>query len=81
MVFAFFSVSSSKLPSYILPIFPALAILVALHLARAGRALIAAQGAAYAVLGLAIALLAPQVLRAATDDLPVALLSKWLLGL
>ena len=77
MVFAFFSVSSSKLPSYILPIFPALAILVALHFTRAGRALIAAQAAAYAVLGLAIALLAPQVLRAATDDLPAALLLRY----
>jgi len=32
LVFVFFSVSDSKLPSYILPIFPALAALVALHL-------------------------------------------------
>ena len=43
MVFVFFSASSSKLPSYILPIFPALAVLVALHAASAGRALLAAQ--------------------------------------
>ena len=32
VVFVFFSVSKSKLPFYILPIFPALAILVAVHL-------------------------------------------------
>ena len=31
-IFAFFSVSSSKLPSYILPVFPALALLIALYL-------------------------------------------------
>ena len=33
-IFFFFSISSSKLPSYILPVFPALALLVALHLER-----------------------------------------------
>jgi len=30
-IFIFFSISGSKLPSYILPIFPALALLIALH--------------------------------------------------
>ncbi|MBV8667411.1 MAG: glycosyltransferase family 39 protein [Burkholderiaceae bacterium] len=35
-IFFFFSISDSKLPSYILPIFPALAVLIALHLERAG---------------------------------------------
>jgi len=33
-IFLFFSVSSSKLPSYILPIFPALALLIARHIDR-----------------------------------------------
>ncbi len=33
-IFFFFSISSSKLPSYILPIFPALALLIAMHLER-----------------------------------------------
>ncbi|MDP2785070.1 MAG: glycosyltransferase family 39 protein [Sulfurimicrobium sp.] len=33
-IFFFFSISSSKLPSYILPIFPALALLTGQHLAR-----------------------------------------------
>jgi len=77
LVFAFFSASSSKLPSYILPIFPALAILAALHLARAGRALLAAQGAAYAAMGLALALLAPRILLVASDELPSALLARY----
>ena len=33
-IFVFFSISSSKLPSYILPVFPALALLIAMHLDR-----------------------------------------------
>ena len=36
-IFFFFSVSSSKLPSYILPIFPALALLIACYLQRVSR--------------------------------------------
>jgi 4-amino-4-deoxy-L-arabinose transferase-like glycosyltransferase len=41
-IFFFFSISDSKLPSYILPIFPALALLIALHLNhKAHRGLIA----------------------------------------
>lgn len=36
-IFFFFSISSSKLPSYILPIFPALALLIACHLDAASR--------------------------------------------
>lgn len=57
-IFVFFSVSSSKLPSYILPIFPALALLIGLHLERASHrtlmfnagltALAGAAGLAYA---------------------------------
>jgi len=76
-VFVFFSASSSKLPSYTLPIFPALAVLVALHAASAGRALLAAQGALYAGLGVATALLAPQIMRAASAELPAELLGEY----
>jgi len=36
-IFVFFSVSGSKLPSYILPIFPALALLIACRLQQGGR--------------------------------------------
>jgi 4-amino-4-deoxy-L-arabinose transferase-like glycosyltransferase len=53
VVFAFFSVSGSKLPSYILPMFPALALLVAAQLARASRRLLAAQAGLAALIGLA----------------------------
>ena len=37
LIFVFFSVSGSKLPSYILPMFPALAILAGRELARIGQ--------------------------------------------
>ena len=77
VVFAFFSASSSKLPSYTLPIFPALAILVALHAAKAGRALLAAQSALYAAIGLAAALLAPQIMRTANAEMPAELLANY----
>lgn len=36
-IFFFFSISNSKLPSYILPIFPALALLIAMHLEHKSR--------------------------------------------
>jgi len=36
-IFVFFSISDSKLPSYILPIFPALALLIACHLDNASN--------------------------------------------
>ena len=36
-IFIFFSNSSSKLPGYIVPVFPALALLMAVHLETAGR--------------------------------------------
>ena len=78
MVFVFFSASSSKLASYILPIFPALSVLVGLHAARAGRALLTAQGVLYAVIGLAVALAAPRMLRAADTGLPAELLASYL---
>lgn len=63
-VFVFFSASGSKLPNYILPLFPALALLLGAQLARAGREFHVAQCALAALLGLAAvlaALLAPEV--------------------
>ena len=78
LVFAFFSASGSKLPSYILPIFPALAVLVALHAVSAHRALLAAQGVLYAALGLAMVIFAPRVLRAADTGLPAQMLSQYI---
>lgn len=37
LIFAFFFISGSKLPHYVLPIWPPLAIIVGIYLARAGR--------------------------------------------
>ncbi len=63
-VFVFFSLSGSKLPSYILPLFPAAALLVGRQLSRGTRGLLVAQASLAALLGIALALaagLAPAV--------------------
>ncbi len=52
-IFVFFSISDSKLPSYILPIAPALALLIALQLERASALAIALCGALLAIAGAA----------------------------
>ena len=72
-VFVFFSVSSSKLPSYILPIFPALALLTGDYLARIAPRALAAHAAPYVVIGIVLMGLAPQVIRYADAEVPAAL--------
>ncbi len=62
-IFLFFSVSNSKLPSYILPIFPALALLAGAHLADARRTRLRWDIALYFIVGLALTILAPQAVR------------------
>lgn len=52
-IFFFFSISSSKLPSYILPIFPALALLIARHLDKVSYRAIAISGGMLALAGAA----------------------------
>jgi hypothetical protein len=59
VVLAFFSASSSKLPAYILPMFPALALLAGRYLAEADRKFLLAQGAIVAALGIAAAVILP----------------------
>jgi 4-amino-4-deoxy-L-arabinose transferase-like glycosyltransferase len=60
VVLVFFSASSSKLPAYILPIFPALAVLAGKYLAEPGRKrLLLPQAAIVAALGIAAAFLVP----------------------
>jgi len=54
VVFAFFSLSQSKIFSYILPMFPALALLIGDYLASAGRRMALAQGTLAALLGSAM---------------------------
>jgi len=61
-VFVFFSVSGSKLPSYILPMFPALALLIGRWLVLAQpRRVLAAQAALAAAAGLGIAILGSEL--------------------
>jgi 4-amino-4-deoxy-L-arabinose transferase-like glycosyltransferase len=72
-VFVFFSASSSKLPSYILPILPALALLVADHATRLSARALAWHAAPYAFGGALMMVLAPQVVKFASAEVPVAL--------
>jgi 4-amino-4-deoxy-L-arabinose transferase-like glycosyltransferase len=58
VVFVFFSLSSSKLPSYILPITPALAVLFAIALTRCSRRALAWQWLPIAAFGITVAIVA-----------------------
>ncbi|MBI3095954.1 MAG: glycosyltransferase family 39 protein [Rhodocyclales bacterium] len=74
LVFVFFSVSSSKLASYILPIFPALAALIGLHLAGYAASRRSEWHALPAILvGAVCLLLVPFVTRFASEKVPAAL--------
>jgi 4-amino-4-deoxy-L-arabinose transferase-like glycosyltransferase len=77
LVFAFFSASGSKLPSYILPIFPALALLIGrwIELARPRR-LLAVQAALSSVVGIAVVISGFQISRFFKPDL-AELASSW----
>jgi 4-amino-4-deoxy-L-arabinose transferase-like glycosyltransferase len=77
-IFLFFSISDSKLPSYILPIFPALALLIAALLARAGVRTLYLTAAVFglpAAIGLAFVQRIPDTAR---DAFSAALLVKHL---
>jgi 4-amino-4-deoxy-L-arabinose transferase-like glycosyltransferase len=84
VVFVFFSASSSKLASYILPIFPALAALIGLHLAAHGPSRRIEWHALPAVIiGGACLLLVPYVTRFANAEVPATLYEAyqpWLYG-
>jgi 4-amino-4-deoxy-L-arabinose transferase-like glycosyltransferase len=72
-IFVFFSASGSKLPSYILPVFPALALVIAVRLTTiSGRAL-AWQLAPVAILALAGLIAVPYTARLASASIPVEL--------
>jgi len=74
LVFAFFSASSSKLAPYILPIFPALAALIGLHLASYATARRIEWHALPAIIiGGGGLFLVPFVTRFASEKVPVAL--------
>lgn len=77
VVFVFFSASSSKLGSYILPMFPALALLAGAQLQRASRGLMAAQGVLAIALGVAAWILAQRITGFAEPVLPKELLAGY----
>ncbi|MBZ0090783.1 MAG: glycosyltransferase family 39 protein [Sulfuricellaceae bacterium] len=77
-IFVFFSASDSKLPSYILPIFPALALLMGSRFAAvSGRRLFWLTLPLLPLAALALAL-APKALSMASDEVPLALYQAYL---
>ncbi len=83
VVFVFFSASSSKLGSYILPLIPALALLAGLQLQRTSRTMLVAQALLGAALGVAAWILASRITGFAEPVLPEAMLAgyvPWVAG-
>ena len=81
--FAFFSVSGSKMAPYILPIFPALALLGGRHLATLSRRAWLIHLALLAVLAAAALAVAPRLLRLAGESFSLEMLQgvlDWLTG-
>lgn len=80
VVFGFFSASSSKLPSYILPLFPALALLLGDTLGRIGqigrRALLGHIGMVAAI-ALVCLVLAPRVALRADAETPIEMIGPY----
>ena len=82
-VFLFFSASDSKLPSYVLPVFPAFAVLIAWQLGRSDNRVLALQAGFGALAGLGIAVLGLYADRLTGADTPQSLLvdyRPWLIG-
>jgi 4-amino-4-deoxy-L-arabinose transferase-like glycosyltransferase len=82
-VFMFFSASGSKLPSYILPIFPALALLIGEYLSRISARALAWHIVPALILCTAASFFAPQATRLADAEVPLALYQgyvPWLIG-
>lgn len=72
-IFAFFSASGSKLPSYIIPIFPALALLMAPSIVQTSPRAHAWNLGAACVFALICAVAMVMIDRFANDEIPVAL--------
>ena len=77
VVFVFFSASSSKLVSYILPMFPALALLIGARLTRLGARALAWQTLPAALAGIALLALMPGIERYASREVPVELFRNY----
>jgi len=83
VVFVFFSISSSKLVSYILPMFPALALLIGMRLTQLDARALAWQTLPAALAGIAVLALMPGIARYASREVPVELFrdySVWLIA-
>lgn len=83
VVFLFFSVSGSKLVSYILPMFPALALLVGVRLTRLGARALAWQTLPAALAGIALLALLPGIEGYASREVPVEMFyayADWLIA-
>lgn len=81
VVFAFFSISGSKLPSYILPLFPALALLLGRYLPTMGETALRRHLMAVAALALVALVLAPRVANLGSVETPTEMMagySRWL---
>jgi 4-amino-4-deoxy-L-arabinose transferase-like glycosyltransferase len=77
VVFVFFSVSSSKLVSYILPMFPALALLTGARLTQISPRALAWHMLPAALAGLALLVLMPGIARYASREVPVELFQQY----
>ena len=75
IVIAFFSISGSKLPAYVLPVFPMLAIVLGRYLARAATARLALWAAAGAALAIPLGIAALFMDRGGKDAWTLALYS------
>ncbi|MBK9956524.1 MAG: glycosyltransferase family 39 protein [Rhodocyclaceae bacterium] len=81
VVFGFFSVSDSKLPSYILPLFPALALLLGDWLNRIGRKALIGHLTIVVLMALPCLFLAPYVADQASAETPLEMMgayARWL---
>jgi len=77
VVFVFFSVSDSKLVSYILPMFPALALLIGARLTAISARALAWQTLPAAIAGIALLALLPGIGRYASREVPVEMLRDY----
>ena len=77
VVFVFFSASSSKLVSYILPMFPALALLIGARLTQISPRWLAWQALPAALAGAALLALIPGIARWASREVPAELFQHY----
>ena len=76
-IFIFFSISKSKLPSYILPIFPTLALLIGSTLAETATRRLQWHVIPMLLVGVAVAALAPRAVLLGKEHVPAALYENY----